>query len=131
MKIINSLVILAGATLLLASAGQSKAQYQPIGDDGIAASPKVRQMLNERRAIPAAMGGAEVPGYQIVGEAGIAASPKVRQMLNEEEVAARTPASGAQAAGYKPTGDDGITASPKLRQILDEQKGAFEIAPLK
>ena len=39
MKITNSLAILAGATLLFASAGQSKAQYQPVGDDGIAASP--------------------------------------------------------------------------------------------
>jgi hypothetical protein len=26
------------------------AQYKPVGDDGIAASPKVRQMLNERPA---------------------------------------------------------------------------------
>ena len=36
------------AVLVLASA--ANAQYKPVGDDGIAASPKVRQMLNERKA---------------------------------------------------------------------------------
>ena len=31
-------------------ASPASAQYKPVGDDGIAASPKVRQMLNERNA---------------------------------------------------------------------------------
>ena len=50
MKNTNHLVILTAVALLLASAAPSKAQYRPVGDDGIAASPKVRQMLYERKA---------------------------------------------------------------------------------
>ncbi len=40
----------AVALVALAFAGTASAQYKPVGDDGIAASPKVRQMLNERKA---------------------------------------------------------------------------------
>ena len=40
------LAVAAIAVLTLASA--AKAQYKPVGDDGIAASPKVTQMLKER-----------------------------------------------------------------------------------
>jgi hypothetical protein len=35
----------------LAFTTAANAQYQAVGDDGIAASPKVRQMLNERNAV--------------------------------------------------------------------------------
>lgn len=38
------------AIAVLALASPANAQYKPVGDDGIAASPKVRQMLNERKA---------------------------------------------------------------------------------
>ena len=38
------------AAFALAFASTASAQYKPVGDDGIAASPKVRQMLNERKA---------------------------------------------------------------------------------
>ncbi len=38
------------AVALLALASPAAAQYRPVSDDGIAASPKVRQMLNERKA---------------------------------------------------------------------------------
>jgi hypothetical protein len=42
------LAVAAIAVLTLASA--ANAQYKPVGDDGIAASPKVTQMLKERGA---------------------------------------------------------------------------------
>src|SRR5947207_2823934 len=45
-KIALAVVALAA----LAFASTASAQYKPVGDDGIAASPKVRQMLNERKA---------------------------------------------------------------------------------
>lgn len=45
-KIALAVVALAA----LAFAGTASAQYKPVGDDGIAASPRVRQMLNERKA---------------------------------------------------------------------------------
>src|SRR5260370_39188478 len=132
MKNTNRLVILAGAALLLASAGQSQAQYQAQGDDAIAASPKLRQRLDERRAASAAAviatQAAPLPGAL---DDGIAASPKLRHTLNDRKATAPSTASGSLVAGYKPFGDDEIAASPKLRQRLDEQKAAFEIAPLK
>ena len=45
-KIALAAVVLAA----LGFASTTRAQYKPVGDDGITASPKVRQMLNERNA---------------------------------------------------------------------------------
>src|SRR5436309_2398213 len=105
MKNKGRLVVLAGAILLLASAGQSKAQYQAVGDDGIAASPKVRQMLNERKArLAASSTAAQATSYQAVQSDGIAASPKFRQMLEERKVAKTATTSSSQVAGYKAAG---------------------------
>jgi malonyl CoA-acyl carrier protein transacylase len=122
----NRLLIAAAALALFASAGQIKAQSQTAGD-GIAASPKVRQMLNERKAREAAP--QQVTINQIVPQAAIAASPKVQQLRNER------PAPVLQAnratATYRATGSDGITASPKVRAMLDEHRQTVEIAPLK
>ena len=44
------IALAAVALAALAFASTASAQYKPVGDDGIAASPKVRQMLNERKA---------------------------------------------------------------------------------
>lgn len=134
MKNTNRLLALAGASLLLAWPGQSMAQSMAVGDDGIAASPKVRQMLNERKARSATTGtrsGAQVAGYKATGDDGITASPKLRQLLDARKAAAPATGSTAQVAGYKATGDDGIAASPKLRQMLDERRHVVEVAPLK
>ncbi len=43
----KTLIATLAAIALLSFAGPVRAQYKPAGDDGIAASPKVRQMLNE------------------------------------------------------------------------------------
>ena len=43
----KSLIAALASIALLSFAGPAQAQYKPTGDDGIAASPKVRQMLNE------------------------------------------------------------------------------------
>jgi hypothetical protein len=51
MKKMNNTLIAALAGLALALvASSAQAQYKPTGDDGITASPKVRQQLDERRA---------------------------------------------------------------------------------
>lgn len=128
MKNANRLLIAAAALALFASAGQIKAQSQAVGDDGIAASPKVRQMLNERKARAAAP--QQVTINQIAPQATVAASPKVQQMLNERERAA-VPQVGSETASYRATGSDGITASPKVRAMLDEHRQTIEFAPLK
>ena len=44
------IALAAVALAVVAFAGTASAQYKPVGDDGITASPKVRQMLNERKA---------------------------------------------------------------------------------
>src|SRR5689334_8474171 len=52
MKTMNrkSLLVAGLCALTVSFATAVHAQYKPAGDDGIAASPKVRQMLNERKA---------------------------------------------------------------------------------
>ena len=101
--------------------------------DGIAASPKVQQMLNERAA--RAVAAAPVAGvtYRTPALDEITASPKVRQFLAERKVVVSSaPGSEVASAGYNPTGNDGVTASPKLRAQLNERNAAsIVIAPLK
>src|SRR5438093_11998472 len=106
---------------------------QTIGADGIAASPRMRQMLNEQKAV-VNPDPARDAGYKVVGDDGIAASPRMRQILSERQVAVGGTGGGVAASppgnvGYKAVGDDGIAASPRMRQILNEQKPRFEIAP--
>jgi len=51
---INKTARLTGITIAVAMfAGLAQAQYKPTGDDGITASPRLRQMLNERNRVPA------------------------------------------------------------------------------
>jgi hypothetical protein len=50
MKKIRIPLMVAATFAALALTTAANAQYKPAGDDGIAASPKVRQMLNERKA---------------------------------------------------------------------------------
>src|SRR5947209_6634946 len=140
MKKLNRFGIVAGAALLFASASGSYAQSQLTGDNGTAASPKVRQMLEERKATRSAalnpMSASEVtsstePCCTTSDGRQIAASPKVQQMLAEHRVVkSATTGSSSEVAGYKATAEDGITASPKLRQMLNERQPAVQVAPL-
>lgn len=133
MKNLNKVLFTAALAATLSLASNASAQYKPTGDDGITASPKVRQMLNERAA--ATRVAATTPSVTVTYRNpadGITASPKVRQMLAERKVVVgAAPQTEVAAAGYRPTGADGITASPKLRQQLNERGTQFMIAPLK
>jgi hypothetical protein len=139
-KTIPVLTVVA-ALVLLGSTSQSNAQAK---DDGIAASPKMRQMLNERGAPMDKNASKALPstgsvGYQRDGNDGIAASPKFRQIIDEGYAQNSAQLNYPQQVvvnhlGYRATGDDGITASPKLRQMLDEREraqGGTQVAPLK
>jgi len=44
----NRIVLLAATAITALFVTQARAAYQPVGSDGIAASPKLRMMLNER-----------------------------------------------------------------------------------
>jgi hypothetical protein len=50
MKTTRILSVLLTAFAALTLVSSANGQYKPVGDDGIAASPKLRQMLNERKA---------------------------------------------------------------------------------
>ena len=134
MKTTTTLMALSAGILLLGSATQGHAQYRAVGDDGIAASPKLRQFLNEsgKRMVKGTPSTAVVSvGYRATGADGITASPKLRQFIDASRGVESTGPTVVVNVGYRPTGDDGITASPKLRQLLNERNGAYQIAPLK
>lgn len=134
-KKFNKIMLVAALAASFSVADNARAQYQPVGDDGIAASPKLREQLNERKHVANAPSTTVASaGYQATGDDGITASPKLRQMLDERKSVASTPSSAVASVGYKPTGADGITASPKLRQQLDERNKewpTYMVAPLK
>jgi hypothetical protein len=133
MKTLNSILFAAAVSATVGLANNASAQYKPTGDDGVTASPKVRQMLNERAAATriAALTPAVVVSYRNPAD-GVTASPKLRQMLAERKVVVSgTPSTEVAAAVYRPTATDGITASPKLREQLNERSNQIIIAPLK
>src|SRR2546426_12269239 len=113
-----NLLALTGLTLLAASPGTNG---QSVGDDGTAASPRMRQILNERTASAnAAASGAQFAwakdaGYKVIGADGVAASPRMRQILNERPVAVGGTGGGLQVTSsgnvsYKAIGEDGVAA---------------------
>ena len=130
MKKINYPIIVAVAGLLIASAGQVKAgDSSSCCNDGIAASPKVRAMIDERCNSMCAAPSHGTVTATTTPHTAFAASPKVQQMRNEKAIAAVQ--SAPETAGYRATGTDGVTASPKTRAMLDERRSTAEIAPLK
>jgi hypothetical protein len=131
MKNTNRFLVAAAVFALFASAGQAKAGgTDSCCDDGIAASPKVRAMLDERKA-RCCTPQTQVTTYgTTTRQADITASPKVQQM-RRESAPASVVAVSTETVGYTPTGSDGITASPKVRAALDERRQTVEIAPLK
>jgi hypothetical protein len=138
MNKLNSLLIAVAVAGTLGVAVNASAQSQLSGGDGIAASPKVRQMLNERKAaLEAASAPSSVvvssPAPRATSQGAIAASPKVRQMIAEGKpvTGPTTPAVASSSVGYQAAGEDRITASPKLREQLNQRGGSFMIAPIK
>ena len=103
MKNTHRFLISAVAAVLLASAGQIRAQSQAVGDDGIAASPKVRQMLNERKARTTATVATPQATTQAIPQDNVAASPKVQQMRKERSALAATPSPAPKTASYRAT----------------------------
>ena len=79
----NTILLISAAAglVLFASAGQAKAGSGSCCDDGIAASPKVRAMLDERCKNMCAA--PERVTVTTTSQADIAASPKVQQMRSE------------------------------------------------
>ena len=123
MKNLNRILFAAAtaASLTLASSA--------LADDGIFASPKVRQALNDRSLHPtAAYASTAVAGACCENK--IVASPKVVQTQPlEPKCCASSPKDSLASTTEKP--NDGIFASPKVRAQLNESQQQFQIAPIK
>jgi hypothetical protein len=135
MKKLTYPLIAAVAGLVIVSANPAQAGENSSCCTGsccnksIAASPKVRAMLDERCRSKCAP-----PDHTMVStvkpQTSFAASPKAQQM-NSKGAPATVIQVASETAGYQPTGSDGITASPKVRAMLNERSQAVQIAPLK
>ena len=133
MKIQNKLAILTVTAITSLFVSQASAQYRPVGDDGVTASPKVRAMLNERvRSTASALVIETTASHPAHLNMNVAASPKVLQMLNETKARTTAPTVPAMAVNQPRTADDGIAASPKVRAQLNERNSReIQVAPLK
>ena len=131
MKTIKHLLV-AVAAVLLASASQSNAQYRAVGDDGIAASPKYRQLLNEsgKRMVKGSPSTAVASvGYRATGRDGLTASPKLRQIIDDSRGVASTGPTIDYAHAPRPT------MSPKDPRFEAAWRAnaerEFQVAPVK
>ena len=132
MKNLNKILFVAALAATFSLANRASAQYQAVGEDGSAASPKLRQMLNKRQVMAKAASTEVSPAsHRATGKDGIAASPKLRQLLNERKTVASETSTAVASVGYRAVTEDGIAASPKLREHLDEHGARFMVAPLK
>jgi hypothetical protein len=133
MKKLNKVLFAAVLATTFGLAYDASAQYKPSGDNGITASPRLRQMFNEGAVAPrvAPVSPSVTVTYRNPAD-GVTASPRLRQMLAERKVIiSGAPSADVASAGYRPTGADGVTASPKMRQELGEHGPTFMIAPVK
>jgi len=133
MKNLNKVLLAAAFAASFSLVQNASAQFKPTVDDGIAASPKVRQMLNERAAATRVQAATPTGSVTYHNPAdGVTASPRALQALAERKVVVSgAPKTEIATTGYRATGDDGITASPKLRQQLGERGPTLMVAPVK
>ena len=128
MKMIKALCSVATLAIAVTMAGQARGQYQPAGDDGIAASPKLRQMLNDQRTTAPET----AVWYQRSSEPQtVVVAPTTRDTVETPTSVVVSETAMEGTVSYQPTGPDGITASPKLRQQLNDYPSHFEVAPLR
>src|SRR5437868_13611287 len=106
MKTLNKILCVTACAAVFSSTARVTAQYQTGGEDGIAASPKVRQFLNESKTV--ASPGVVADRSRDTTDERIAASPRARQFLNEHRIVANTTSSAGAATGYTVVGDDGV-----------------------
>src|SRR5579872_6433066 len=133
MKKMQTVRIAVLTVAIIAPVMAAKAQSLATTDDGIAASPKVRQRLEERRATFRVHSSPIQASTTQPASDGIAASPKVRTQLDARYAAARSVSSQSSLASSTTRApNDGIAASPKLREQLDERalRSNIEVAPI-
>ena len=128
----KNLILFASIIVTGSFISQAQAQYRVTENDGIAASPKVRQMMNERQANFTSVSVANpAVVVQTSSAPAIAASPKVSQFLAEQR--ANQAALKAPTVYMQPeSAQTGIAASPRVQKEISERTTpAIQIAPLK
>lgn len=84
LQIAHETVVAPAPDMSYQSATPTVAGYQAIGGEGIAGSPKSREMFQERMMVEATPSDVVASaGYQAVGADGIAASPNSREQMDE------------------------------------------------
>jgi hypothetical protein len=134
MNSLTKFFITSVAMSALLPAFQVHAQYRPTGEDGITASPRLRQMLNERPAVSRS-GSASSDPVLVSGSTrdGIVASSRVNPQITQRKGNITLPPSTDSAlASTTKAPNDGIAASPKLRQQMRDHSAPpqVEIAPI-
>jgi hypothetical protein len=134
MKKMNKLVITSIAMATLIPALHANAQYKATGDDGITASPRLRQRLNEQGMVsPSVAASTDNVAYVPATPGRIAASPRARAQMDERNLVAVTVSPVATVATRKTRSPvDGIAASPKLLEQMRDRVGMpqVDIAPI-
>jgi hypothetical protein len=123
MKNMNRIFLLAATSIGLTLTFPALA-----GGQQIAASPKLRQMLDERAAVVSNTTAPTVSVKDCCADQNLAASPKVQQIVSSRPKCCA--ASGVEISTVSRP-EDGIAASPKVRTQLNERSTQFQIAPLK
>jgi hypothetical protein len=124
MKNIDKLLFVAALATSFGLASRAGAQYRIDTEDGIAASPKLRQMMDDRNSAAIIVVPPATPNVPVTDPnlpEGVAASPKIEQMQSNQLVESPVVADETGPVGYQAAGPDGIAASPKLRQQLEDQ----------
>jgi hypothetical protein len=133
MNSLTKFFITSVAMSALLSAFQACAQYRPTGEDGITASPRLRQMLNERPALSRS-GSASSDPVLVSGSTrdGIVASSRVNPQITQRKSITLPPSTDSALASTTKAPNDGIAASPKLRQQMRDHSAPpqVEIAPI-
>lgn len=126
MKTTKNLLIALSAVTLLSLTGNANAQAT--GADGITASPKGRQFLNEMvKGTPSTT--VAYVGYQATGRDGITASPKLRQIIDDSRGVASTGSTTDFAHAPRPTLSPKDPRYEAAWRANAERK--FQIAPVK
>lgn len=112
----------------------ANAQYKATGEDGVTASPRVRQKLNDQAmTCPCASTTTDSVAYVHASSGRIAASPRLRAQLAERSLVAVPVSPPAVVAARRThTPIDSIAASPKLMEQMRERVALpqVEIAPI-
>jgi hypothetical protein len=107
--------------------------YRTTWDDGIAASPRLRQMMMENKYPMTAMGGSQVIGDESLRGNVVVVSPQTQRVWVESHPRTVAPVvySQPRGVGYEVTSDYGIAAPPRAWKMMCESPANKEMMALR